>query len=330
MSERIIPISPYAKADNMIDLKGYVSIDGIEEKIEIPDKKHLILYNFSLANGDIVVPRNHDILRIFLKPTIAKGHSPNDFSHFLLNGESVEKVLKLKLQVWCKNTRWCSNQLSANISDATGRKEVYFDIPMSEVKEEITIVGFVIRETGNKVNETRKANTIYSVLSNCEAVAIQIDERKEIGGNHLPIDYEDLSHKDMVFDIKGLENDFDLPRIKCAKEFKEYFVRDDLKTVNSTFMMAMFYFLDSYLKWLIFICKYDAHDKNHKGLVETFSKYCGISKAHLVELIEEKKYSENQTKQYLTLSHNLLFGLQADSPVKYARELKQMIKEESK
>ena len=100
MSERIIPISPYAKADNMIDLKGYVSIDGIEEKIEIPDKKHLILYNFSLANGDIVVPRNHDILRIFLKPTIAKGHSPNDFSHFLLNGESVEKVLKLKLQVW--------------------------------------------------------------------------------------------------------------------------------------------------------------------------------------------------------------------------------------
>ena len=141
MSERIIPISPYAKADNMIDLKGYVSIDGIEEKIEIPDKKHLILYNFSLANGDIVVPRNHDILRIFLKPTIAKGHSPNDFSHFLLNGESVEKVLKLKLQVWCKNTRWCSNQLSANISDATGRKEVYFDIPMSEVKEEITIVG---------------------------------------------------------------------------------------------------------------------------------------------------------------------------------------------
>ena len=330
MSERIISISPYAKADNMIDLKGYVSIDGIEEKIEIPEKKHLILYNKSLVNGDVLLPRNHGLLKIFLKPTIAKGFSLNDFSHLLLNGESVEKVLKLKLQVWCKNIRWCSNQLSVNLSDATGRKEVYFDIPMSEVKEEITVSGFVIRETGNKANETRKANTIYSVLSNCEEVAIQIDERKEIGGNHLPIDYEDLSNKDMVFDIKGLENDFELPRIKCAKEFKEFFVRDHLKTVNVTFMMAMFYFLDSYLKWLIFNCKYDAHDKNHKGLVEIFSKYCGISKTNLVELIEEKKYSENQTKQYLTLSHKLLFGLQADSPVKYAKELKQMIKEEDK
>jgi hypothetical protein len=134
----------------------------------------------------------------------------------------------------------------------------------------------------------------------------------------------------MVFDIKGLENDFDLPRIKCAKEFKEYFVRNDLKTVNSTFMMVIFYILDSYLKWLIFNCKYDAHDKNHKGLVESFSKYCAISKASLVELIEEKKYSENQTKQYLTLSYKLLLGVQTDSPIKYSKELKQMIKEETK
>lgn len=330
MSERIISISPYVKADNLIDLQGYVSIEGIEEKIEIPQKKHLILYNYSLANGEIVVPRNLDTIRIFLKPIIAKGHSVNDFSHLLLNGESIEKVLKLKLQVWCRNTRWCSNQLSVNISDTTGRKEVYFDIPISEVKDEITVSGFVTRENGSNTRETRKANSIFSVLSNCEDVSIQIDERKEIGGNHLPIDYEDLANKDMVFDITGLENDFDLPRIKCAKEFKEFFVRDDLKTVNSTFMMAMFYILDSYLKWLIFNCKYDAHDKNHKGLVETFSKYCGISKATFIELIEEKKYSESQTRQYLTLSHKLLYGLQVDSTVKYAKELKQMIKEESK
>lgn len=330
MSERIIPISPYLKADNLIDLKGYVSIEGVEEKIDIPEKKYLILYNFLLANGEIVVPRNHETFRIFLKPTMAKGHSLNDFSHLLLTGEAIEKVLKLKLQVLCKITRWCSNQLSINLSDTNGRKEVYFDIPMSEIKEEITISGFVTRETGNKTGEIRKANSIYSVLSNCEDIAIQIDERKEIGGNHLPIDYEDLFNKDMVFDIKGLENDFELPRIKCAKEFKEFFVRDDLKTVNSTFMMAMFYFLDSYLKWLIFNCKYDAHDKNHKGLVETFSKYCSISKATLIELIEEKKYSEKQTRQYLSLSHKLLSGIQTDSPVKYAKELKLMLKEESK
>ena len=328
MSERIISISPYSKADNLINLEGHVSINGIKEKIEIPEKKHLILYNYSLANGETLIPRNHDTLRIFLKPTIANGHSLNDFSHLLLNGESIEKVLKLKLQVWCKNTRWCSNQISINLSDTTGRKEVYFDIPVSEVKEEITVSGFVTREKGSNTREIRKADSIYSVLSNCEDLSIQIDERKEIGGNHLPIDFEDLSNKDMIFDIKGIENDFELPRIKCAKEFREFFVRDDLKTVNSTFMMAMFYFLDSYLKWLIFNCKYDAHDKNHKGLVETFSKYCHLSKANLIELIEEKKYSENQIKQYLSLSHKLLFGLQVESTVKYAKELKKIIKEE--
>lgn len=330
MSERIISISPYAKADNLIDLKGYVSFDGMEEKIEVPEKKHLILYNHPLSSGEILVPRNQKAFRVFLKPAISKGYSKTDFNHLVLSGELPDKVLKLRLQAWCKNTRWCSNQLSLSLTEANSRKEIYFDILLSDVKDEIIISGFITREFGNNRNETRKANSIYSVLSNCENIFIQIDERKEIGGNHLPIDFEDLSHKDLVFDIKGLENDFELPRIKCANELKEYFVQDNLKTVNSTFMMVMFYFLDSYLKWLIFSCKYDAHDKNHKALVESFSKYCGTSKANLVDLIEEKKYSENQTKQYLTLSYKLLIGIQTDSPIKYLKELKQIIKEEAK
>jgi hypothetical protein len=328
MSERNITISPYAKADNLIDLKGYVSLDGVEEKIDIPEKKQLILYNYSLLNGDIVVPRKLDSFRIFLKPVFAKGHSQNDFHHLLMNGESAEGTLKLRLQVWCKKTRWCSNQLSLNLNEASGRKEVYFDIPVSEVKEEVVVSGFVTREKGNNRNESRKANTIYSVLSTSDEISIQIDERKEIGGNHLPIFPEDIG--ELLFDIHGLENDFELPAIKYSEDFKEYFVRDNLKTVNTAFMMAMFYFLDSYLKWLIFKCKYDAHDKSHKGLIETFAKYCSISKANLVELVEERKYSENQIKQYLTLSHNLLHGIQVDSPVKYAKELKLMIKEETK
>jgi hypothetical protein len=328
MSERNISISPYAKADNLIDLKGYVSLEGVEEKIEIPEKKHLILYNYSLANGDIIVPRKLDSLRIFLKPVFAKGHSQNDFHHLVLNGESAENTLKLRLQVWCKVTRWCSNQLTLNLSEANGRKEIYFDIPVSDVKEELVVSGFITREKGRNVNEPRKANAIYSVLSTCDEISIQIDERKEIGGNHLPIFPEDIG--ELLFDIHGLENDFELPVIKYSEDFKEYFVKDNLNTVNTTFMMAMFYFLDSYLKWLIFNCKYDTHDKNHKGLVETFSKYCGISKANLVDLVEERKYSENQVKQYLTLSHNLLHGIQVNSPVKYAKELKLMIKEESK
>jgi hypothetical protein len=326
MSEQIIAISTYAKADNLIDLKGYVAIEGVDEKIDIPERKQLILYNYSLSNGEIIVPRNHNSLKILLKPGIVKGQGQNDFNQLLLNGEVSERVLKLRIQVWCKNTRWCSNQLAMNLSDVNGRKEIHFEIPISEVKEEIIISGFITREVANSKNETRKANSIYSVLSTCEEIAIQIDERKEIGGNHLPIFPEDIG--ELLFDIHGLENDFELPIIKYSEDFKEYFVRDNLGTVNSTFMMAMFYFLDAYLKWLIFKCKFDAHDKNHKGLVETFAKYCSISKVKLVEIIEEKKYSENQTKQYLSLSHNLLHGIQVDSPIKYAKELKQIIKGE--
>jgi len=328
MSERNISISTYAKADGLIDLKGHVSLEGVEEKIDIPEKKHLILYNYSLSNGDIVVPRNYNELRIILKPVIRKGHSQNDFNHLLFKGEQTEKILKLRLQVWCKNTRWCSNQLILNLSEANGKKEIYFDIPISEVKEEVVVSGFVTRESGSNGGEVRKANSIYSVLSTCEDVLIQIDERKEIGGNHLPIDPEDIG--DLLFDIHGLENDFELPRIKYAREFEEYFKRDDLRTVNTTFMMAMFYFLDSYLKWLIFQCKYDGQDKNQKALIDTFSKYCGISKSSLKEIVEDRKYSENQIKQYLTLSHKLFHGIQVDSPIKYAKELKLMIKEELK
>ncbi len=328
MSERNISISPYAKADNLIDLKGYVSLDGVDERIEIPEKKHLILYNYSLANGDIIVPRNFETVRIFLKPQFVKSRSLNDFHHLVLNGESAENTLKLRLQVYCKVTRWCSNQLILSLSEVSVRKEIYFDIPVSEVKEEIIVSGFITREKGSNKNETRKANAIYSVLSSCDEISIQVDERKEIGGNHLPIFPEDIG--ELLFDIHGLENDFELPIIKYSEDFKEYFVKDNLKTVNTTFMMAMFYFLDSYLKWLLFKCKYDAHDKNHKGLIETFSKYCGISKANLIELVEEKKFSENQIKEYLILSHKLLHGIQVDSPVKYVKELKLMIKEELK
>ena len=328
MSERIISISPYAKADNLIDLAGYVSIPGIEEKIDLPERKHLILYNYSLENGEIVVPRRIDSFKIFLKPAMIKGRTIKDFEHLILNGEAIDKVLKLRVQVWCKNTRWCSNQLLVDLKEVASRKEIYFEIPLSEVKEEVIISAFVTREMGNHINELRKANSTLSVLSNCEEISIQIDERKEIGGNHIPIDPENIG--DLLFDIHGIDKDFELPRIKYSEDFKEYFVRDNLKTVNTTFMMVMFYFLDCYLKWLIFTCKYDPHDKNHKGLVESFSKYCGISKYNLVEIIEDKKYSEYQTKNYLTLSHKLFRGIQVDSPIKYAKELKQMIKAELK
>ena len=118
--------------------------------------------------------------------------------------------------------------------------------------------------------------------------------------------------------------------IKYSEKYKEYFTKDNSKVVNASFMMAMFYFLEAYLKWLIFNCKYDPHDKNQKGLVEMLSKYCGISKSRLIELIEEKKYSENQVKNYLQLSQNLFHGIQTHSSIKYSKELLLLLKSESK
>src|SRR5687767_262678 len=117
MSERVIPISTYLKADDLIDIRGHLFVDGIDERIELPEKKQLILYNYSLSNGDILLPRNHDRVRIFLKPVWRKARTQSDFNHMLLKGESPEIILRLRLQVWCKNTRWCSNQIAMNFSE---------------------------------------------------------------------------------------------------------------------------------------------------------------------------------------------------------------------
>jgi hypothetical protein len=328
MSERIIPISPYTKADSLIDLSGYISVDSIKETIDIPKRKQLILYKYSLSNDNALIPRNHKSLKICLKPNLISGYEIDDFSHLLTEGEVPVKILKLILQVSCKTTRWCSDQYFMNLSEVNGLNQICFEIPISEIKGDIDVTGFVVRMFKSKINEPRKANSAFAVVSDCEEIQIQIDELKEIGGNHLPIDFEDLVNKNMVFDIEGLDNDYEIPRIKCAKEFQEFFVNDNLNTVNSAFMMAMFYFLDSYFKWLIFKCKYDQHDKNHRGLVNLFSKYCTVSKAELIELIQETKYSENQSKTYLSLSHKLFYGIQVNSPIKYSREFKQIIKEE--
>lgn len=132
-----------------------------------------------------------------------------------------------------------------------------------------------------------------------------------------------------MFDIAGLENDYELPRIKCSDEFEQYFRRDDLMVVTSTFLMAMFYFLDSYLKWLIFKCNYVQSDKNHKALVGLLSSYCSISKSDLIELINEERFSEKQTKGYLRLSKDLLIGIQTSTSLKYSKALKQLIKQET-
>ncbi|MCE3226990.1 MAG: hypothetical protein K0S32_1541 [Bacteroidetes bacterium] len=328
MSEKNISISPYAKADNVIDIKGFIKLDDLNDQIEIPEKKHLNLYNFSTATGDLIVPRNFKTLHIILKPNWISNYTQNDLDHLLLKGESSHEILKLRLQVWCKNTRWCSEQVAMLLRDVNNKNEIIYEIPLCDVKEEVVISGFITREKVGRKSESRKADAIFSVLSNCEDISIQIDEKRDIGGNYLPIQPDNIG--ELLFDVQGMENDFELPVIKYSEDFKPFFVKDNIKTVNVTFMMSMFYFLDSYLKWLIFKCKYDSHDKNQKGLIEIFSKYCDISKNSLIEIVEDKKYSETQTKEYLRLSLNLFKGIQKDSPVKYSKELKQLIKDETK
>ncbi len=327
MSEKTILIEPYKTGANLISLKGKVLLDGIEEEIKIPDKNHLNLFNFYLDSGKIITPRSHSTLTINLSTQWAGATGISDFKFLVDDSEKPEEVLSIVIEVWCKTTRWCSEQKHIPLNEIGIKKTYSFQIPINEVKELLTISAFVLREKGNSKTLLRKANTKYSILSESEEITIQIDERKDIGGAYLPIEPDNIGDK--VFEIKGLDNETDIPRIKYSEEFKEYFTRDDLQTVNITFIMSMFYFLDSYLKWLIFVSRYDAADKKYKSVLDLFSRYCEITKPKLIEIIQMEKYSATQTKEFLKLSQDLFYGLQTNSNFKYKKELLKIIKAEA-
>lgn len=328
MSELNIPISSYKKVDNLVDIRGQVIFDQIPFVVDIPLSKSISLFNYNAAHDLYIIPRNYECFRLNIMPVLATGFKLLNFIDLLIEGENPFKILKLRVQVTCKSTRWCSNQLIFDLSEIEAKCSKNFDIPMSEVRDDIIVSAFITREKSGAVQETRKARAIYSVVSECDPITIQIDERKEIGSNHLPIQSEEIG--DLVFDIHGMDNDFDLPIIKYSIEFDEYFKRDNLMTVNISFMMASFYFLDSYLKWLVFKCKYDLQDKLHIGLIDLFSRYCSVSKPELVEIVEDVKFSENQTRKYYSLSQKLLAGIQINSGLNYKSEIKRLIKNEMK
>ncbi len=328
MNERNIPISPYITIDDIINLEGYIIIGENQQRIELPDNKSLNLFNYTISGEASIFPRNYESFILCITPKWQKGFNEGHLQSLILDGELLFQTLKLKIQVSCKTSRWCSNQYSIDLLEVKNGISLEIKIPLSEIKDEITLSGFLIRIKTNGKNENRKANKIYSVVSKCEDVIIQIDEIKEIGGSHLPIDPEELGN--LLFDIKGLDDDFELPRIKYSAELKEYFVRDNLNIVNTTFMMSFFYFCDTYLKWLIFTCKYDYNDKNHNALIDLLAKYCDITKTDFKNLIEEEKYSQDQIKGYLSLSSKLLYGIQYESKLNYKNTLKQMIKDEMK
>ncbi|MEJ7683738.1 MAG: hypothetical protein WKG06_38930 [Segetibacter sp.] len=94
-------------------------------------------------------------------------------------------------------------------------------------------------------------------------------------------------------------------------------------------MASMSYFLDHYLKWLIFTSKYDESDKNQKGLIELFSRYCFISKGEIVQIIEKEKFSKEAIEGYLDLSQKLFRGFQLNKDFKYKNELIRLFKKEA-
>jgi hypothetical protein len=327
MSEKTILIEPYHTGTNLISLKGKVSLDGIEDEIIIPDKNHLNLFNLSLDSRKIVTPRSHNTLTVNLTTHWAGAVGINDLKFLIDSSENPEEILSFVIEIRCKNTRWCSEQKHIFLSEI-GTKKIYsFEIPINEVKELITVSTFLLREKGNSKTFLHKANTKYSILSENEEITIQIDERRDIGGAYLPIDSDNIGDK--VFEIKGLDNETEIPRIKYSEEFKEYFTRDDLQTVNTVFMMSMFYFLDSYLKWLIFVSRNDASDKQYKSVLDLFSRYCEITKPKLIDIIQMDKYSPEQTKEFLNLSQDLFSGLQTNSNFKYKKELLKIIKSDA-
>lgn len=328
MSEKTILIAPYKTGVNLIGLKGNVSLDGIEGEITIPEKNHLNLFNYSLESGKIITPRLHNTLIVNLSTTWKSATGINDLKFLVDESERPEEVLILVVQIWCKTTRWCSEQKYIPLGEIGTKKKYSFDIPVNEVKELLTVSAFILRNKGNSKPLLRKASTKYSILSESEEITIQIDERKDIGGAYLPIEPANIGDK--VFEMDGLNNEADIPRIKYSEEFKEYFTRDDLQTVNIAFIMVMFYFLDSYLKWLIFVSRNDPSDKKYKSVLDLFSRYCNITKPKLIEIIQMDKYSPDQTKEFFKLSQDLFAGLQTNSDFKYKKELLKIIKAEDK
>lgn len=187
MSERTIPIEPYVKADNLIVLKSELKISDVEELIPIPDNNYIKLFDYTLSDGSILVPREHDHLEIAITPVYKDGISIDDFRDLLIKGESPLDVLDLVIQVTCNSTRWGSNQIRVSLNDVNGKHRVKLKIPVSEIHGLTDVKGWIIRKLDNKEIETRKANLAYSVLSDCEPIQIQVDEIRDIGGNHLPL-----------------------------------------------------------------------------------------------------------------------------------------------
>jgi len=326
MSERIIKIEPYKTYDDIIKLSGKVSISDINLEIGIPENRTLNLYKYEISDSVQFIPREHESLEIKINLNWRKDFQISTFNSILLDSENPAEVLALRVQIQCEKTRWCSEQKKIDLSTITNRTLLNFQIPLNEVKNFIRVVAFITREIEGPNTVLNIPTSSLSIVSTCKDLSIQIDEIKEIGGEYLPISPGNIG--DLAFDMQGLENPFELPRILYSEELKEFLTRDDLSSVNASILTALFYFLDQYLKWTIFICRLDLNDKHHKSIIDLFSGYCNISKEELIAVIEKDKFCPEQTLSYLDVSNKLFKGLQLQN--KYKRELKNLFKQDAK
>jgi len=326
MSERIIKIEPYKTYDDIIRLSGKVILPDGQTEINIPEERNLNLYNYEIENGIGIKPRDYSSLNLKVNLSWRQDSHIGMFDNLVLDTENPAEVLALRMQVQCEKTRWCGEQKKVELGVITKRAVFDFHIPLNEIKDHVKIVAFITRETEAKNIFSEIPTSSLAIVSSCKPLTIQIDEVKDIAGDYLPIGPGNIG--DLAFDIQGLDDAFDLPRIFYSEDLKEYLTRDDLLSVNASILTALFYFLDQFLKWLIFICRLDINDKRHKSIVEMFATNCSISKEELTSIIEKEKLCAEQTKAYLELSKKLFKNVQLQ--YKYKRELRNLFKIDAK
>ncbi|MEJ0031555.1 MAG: hypothetical protein WDO15_14795 [Bacteroidota bacterium] len=317
MSERILKIDTYKTYDDIVGLTGRLQIPDISGDLIIPDNRSINLHNYEYK-GQIITPRKHDFLVVKVTPIWKNDSNLNSLSSLVIDGENPNEVLSLRIFVTCERTKWSSEQKKISLSYLTKRALLSFEIPLNDVKGIINVNGIITREFEGSHSQANVSFAPLAIVSTCKELSIQIDEIKEVGGQHFPIGPGNTG--DLAFDINGLENGIELPKILYSEDLKEYLTRDDLPAVNASMITALFFVFDTFLKWFVFTCRFDASNKYHKGLVDFFSKYSSTAKEDVIALVEMEKHSTDQVKGYLDISLKLFRGVQSID--KYKKELK--------
>jgi len=331
MSERTIIISTYDQLDNILSFDANISLKDLDCEIAIPSSQTLNLHKYFLNDGTRLNLRTSATQELIFKFKIlfSEGYKLSDLAFLIENSENPYDTLAIRIQATCKKSKWCSNQKKLLLSEIGSNGYSELHIPLNEVKETVSIRYFITREKEIKNVTGRKAQSHYSILSTGEEIKLLLDEPKDIGGSHFPI-HPKGSMGNLLFNIEGLERHGTLPEIFYNDELKDDFSQDNSLAVNATFLAFSFYILDTYLKWLIFHSSLDDEDKDYKSLLELYSSYCLVPKTSLSDIINLPKYSEEQTKRYMELSKKLFVGLQDNKIVNIKKEIKSLIREETK